>query len=142
MSFNVDKCMVFSVTLKRTAIYSNYILHGKKLTTVECAKYLGVSIDSKLSFNQHVDNVCKKANAVLGFVRRNFKSCSRKIKEDLYFTYVKPVLEYAAAVWAPHTRRSINKLEFVQRRAARFVMNNYCQSNSVSNMLSYLHWQQ
>ena len=58
----------------------------------------------------------------------------------MYFTYVKPVLEYAAAVWAPHTRRSINKLESVQRRAARFIMNNYCQSSSVSNMLSYLHW--
>ena len=99
--------------------------HGKQLTAVECAKYLGVSIDSKLSFNQHVDNVCKKANSVLSFVRRNFKNCSRKIKEDLYFTYVKPTVEYAAAVWAPYSRQSINKLESVQRCAARFVMNDY-----------------
>ena len=97
-------------------------------------------IDSKLCFNQHVDNVCKKANSVLGFVRRNFKACSRKIKEDLYFTYVKPVLEYAAAVWAPHTRLSINKLESVQRRAARFVMNDYFQTSSVTNMLFCLNW--
>ena len=80
---------------------ANYTLHGSKLTAVKCAKYLGVSIDSELRFNQHVDNVCKKANSVLGFIRQNFKTCSHKIKEDLYFTYVKPVLEYAAAVWAP-----------------------------------------
>ena len=92
MPFNVDKCMVVSVTPKRT-VYANYILHDKKFTIVKCAKYLGVSIDSKLSFNRHVDNVCKKVNAVLGFVRRNFKSCSRKIKEDLYlYYYLKPVL--------------------------------------------------
>ena len=32
------------------------------------------------------------------------------------------------------------KLESVQRCAAHFVMNNYFQSSSVSNMLSYLHW--
>ena len=92
MSFNVNKCMVVSATIKRTPVHANYTLHGKKLTVVECAKYLGVSIDSKLCFNQHIDNVFKKANSVLGFVRRNFKSCSRKIKEDLYFTYVKSVL--------------------------------------------------
>ena len=65
----------------------------------------------KLCFNQHIDNVCKIANSVLGFVRRNFKNCSCEIKEDLYFTDVKPVVEYAAAVWAPHSRRSMNKLE-------------------------------
>jgi len=51
MSFNIDKCMVASVTLKQTLIPANYTLHGKQLTAVECAKYLGVSIDSKLSFN-------------------------------------------------------------------------------------------
>ena len=106
MSFNVNKCMAVSVTLKRTPLHANYTLHGKKLTVVECAKYLGV-LDSKLCFNQHVDNVCKKSNSVLGFVRRNFKNCSHKIKEDLHFTYVKPVSEYAAAAWAPHSRRSI-----------------------------------
>ena len=54
MSFNIDKCMVVSVTLKQTPIPANYTLHGKQLTAVECAKYLGASIDSKLSFNQHV----------------------------------------------------------------------------------------
>ena len=91
-----------------------YMKRNLQCTVVDCAKYLGVSIDSKLCFNQHVDNVCKKGNSVLGFVRRNFKNCSRKIKEDLYFTYVKPVLEYAAAAWTPHNRRSINKLEFIQ----------------------------
>ena len=121
MSFNVDKCVVVSITLKRNPIYSSYHLHGEQLTVVQCAKYLGVSIDSKLSFNQHVDNVCKKEKSVLSFVRRNFANCSCKI--DLFLTYVKPTMEYAAAAWAPYSRRSKNKLESVQRCAARFVMN-------------------
>jgi len=58
----------------------------------------------------------------------------------MYFTYVKIVLEYAAAVWAPHSRCSINKLESIQRRAARFGMNYYVQTSSVSNMLLHLDW--
>ena len=109
MSFDVDKCVVVSVITPQEN--SNYTLYGRIL-----------SIDSELYFNQHVDNsyICKKA---LGFVKRNFKTCSHKVKKDLYFTCIKPVLEYAAAVWAPHTRCSINKLESIQRHAARFVMN-------------------
>ena len=104
-------------------------MNGKKLTTVECAKYLGVLNDSKLSFNQHIDNVAmQKANSVLGFARRNFKSC---------FCKRNPVLEYAAAVWTPHIRCFINKLGSVQRRAAHFTMNNYCQSSSVFSFADF-----
>ena len=87
-----------------------------------------------------VDNVCEKANSVLSFVRRNFTNCSCKIKEDLYLAYVKSTLEYTATAWAPYSRQLINKLESVQRRAARFVMHDYYQTSSVSNMLLRLYW--
>ena len=49
-------------------------------------------------------------------------------------------MEYAAFVWSPHTASNINKLESVQRRAARFVMSNYDRYSSVSEMLSLLQW--
>ena len=49
-------------------------------------------------------------------------------------------MEYAATAWAPYSRQSINKLESVQRRAARFVMHDYYQTSSVSNMLLRLNW--
>ena len=140
MSFNVDKCMVLSVTRKRIPIQGKYFLHNTELKMTESAKYLGVEIDSKLSFNQHINNTCKKAYSVLGFLRRNFRNCPRKVKADLYSTYVKPILEYAVTVWAPYTRCSIDKLESVQRRAARFVMSDYYPTSSVSAMLFYLKW--
>ena len=136
MSFNIDKFMVTSITLKQTPMHANYTLSGKQLTMVECA----ILIDSKLSFNQHIDNVCKKANSVLSFVRRNLTKCSCKIKEDMYLTCVKSALEYAARAWAPYSRQSIKKLEPVQRQAAHFVMHDYYQTSSVSNMLLRLNW--
>ena len=54
MSFNVDKCMVLSVAQKRIPIQGKYFLHNTELKITESAKYLGVEIDSKLSFNQHI----------------------------------------------------------------------------------------
>ena len=55
-----------------------------------------------------------------------------------YFTYVQPILEYASTVWSPHIKADINKLEMIQRRAARFVLNNYSRFASVTRMLDAL----
>ena len=114
MKLNNDKCMVLTVTLKNNPIKAQYTLHNHRLASVTSAKYLGVTIDSKLSFNEHVAITCKKANSVLAFLRRNFRSCQRKIKTDLYLTYVKPILDYSVSVWAPHTNRAINELDSIQ----------------------------
>ena len=136
----LNKCyhvvyVLYRLTNKRQGMIN---LHSKQLVLVNSAKYLGVTIDSKLLFNQHVDNICKKANSVLGFLRRNFNNSPHKVKADLYLIYIKPILEYAVPVWAPHTRCLINKLESIQRRAAHFVMSDYYLTSSVSAMLHRL----
>ena len=53
---------------------------------------------------------------------------------------VRPQLQYAAAAWDPHIEINITKIEAVQRRAARFVKNDYRQTSSVSFILSELKW--
>jgi len=53
---------------------------------------------------------------------------------------VKPILDYAATVWSPHTQKDINTIERSQRQAARFVFNNYSNYASVSEMLTNLNW--
>ena len=52
------------------------------------------------------------------------------------------VSEYATSVWDPHYTPDTKKLEQVQRRAARFVCNNYSPISSVTQMLSGPGWQQ
>lgn len=140
MTFNTDKCEFIQISLKPIPPPNSYTLYGKHLKRVTEAKYLGVTIDSKLSFTKHIDIICKRANSTLAFIRRNLKSCQRQIKADAYLLYVRPILEYAAAAWAPHTRCDIERLEAVQRRAARFVMSNYNRSSSVTAMLHDLDW--
>ena len=53
---------------------------------------------------------------------------------------VKPILEYAAVIWSPHTQRDINMIKRSQRQAARFVMNNFSSYTSVTQMLTSLNW--
>ena len=51
-----------------------------------------------------------------------------------------PHLEYASDVWDPHHVGNIMELEKVQRRAARWVLNDYSQFSSVISMLDQLSW--
>jgi len=59
--------------------------------------------------------------------------------EVLSFT-VRSILEYACVVWSLYTQINIDKLEKVQRRAARFVCNDFSMYPSVTNMLNRMHW--
>jgi len=121
-------------------VFTEYYLDNQKLDTVSKAKYLGVILDLKLSFNHHVDTTCKKTNSVLAFIRRNLKHCHRRVKIDVYNSFVKPILYYAAPVWIPHTTSYINKLEAIQKHAARFIMSDYHRGSSVTKMLNSLKW--
>ena len=141
MSFNPDKCEVIRITKKRKPIVAHYTIHGKELGHTKNAKYLGVLINDNLSWNEHLDTVTKKANNTTAFLRRNLSSCPQHIKETCYKTFVRPQLEYAATVWDPHTDINIAKLEGVQRRAARFVTNDYNYTSSVTAMMRALEWE-
>mgnify|MGYP003406789740 FL=1 len=49
-------------------------------------------------------------------------------------------MEYAVTVWDPHTQKSVDRLEAIQRRAARFVLRRHRNTSSVSAMLDELRW--
>ena len=135
MEFNPSKCQVIQVTGSRKPINANYVLE-----TVTCARYLGVDISSGLSWRSHIDRVTGSATKTLNFVRRNIKTKHPGVREMAYSTLVRPQLEYAAAVWDPHTKGKTQQVEKVQRRAARWVSGNYERLASVSDMIATLGW--
>ena len=141
MSFNPIKCEVIRISNGRKLITGSYTIHGHQLAQVKSGKYLGVTLTENLSWNARVDQVTKKANNSLAFLRRNLSSCPSHIKAKSYQTMVRPVVEYASSAWDPHTDRNTEKLEAVQRRAARFVTGDYHTTSSVSDMISNLGWE-
>ena len=101
-------------------------------------KYLGVTIDSQLSWNEHIKAIAKKANAVKNFLHRNISSCPTRIKLYCYKSLVRPILEYVAVVWAPHTLSAITSIEKIQRYATRFICGDCSRYSSVTEMLQSL----
>ena len=140
MKFHPDKCSVLRITRSKSPKIFNYTLHNHTLESESSTKYLGVTIDNKLNWNSHIDNVTKKANASLAFLRRNLQISQRHIKANAYTTLVRPQLEYACPVWDPYTKDKQKQVEMVQRRAARYVYNCYDMKASVTTMLEELGW--
>jgi len=123
MEFNPTKCEVMSVPASRKPINHKYTLHGQELRRTKQTKYLGLTIQSDLRWNNHVGNIVSKANRTLGLLRRNLKVASKPAKELAYQGLVRPQVEYGSVVWDPHTKNLTHQVEMVQRRSARFVCN-------------------
>ena len=140
MSFNQVKCEVLRVHKNRKPIDYTYTIHEQPLALVENVKYLGLNITKNLSWNKHIDIITKKAHNSISFLQRNLHTCPPKTKTQAYNTLVRPILEYSSVAWDPHTVSNTNKLEGVQRRAARFILNNYSHESSVTAMLNTLEW--
>ena len=99
-----------------------------------------MTIGSDLSWSRHADNITKKVNSTMGFLKRNIISAPQAAKETAYKTFIRPIVEYAATTWAPFTDTETSKIEMVQRRAARFVSNDYRRTSSVTEIISTLGW--
>ena len=142
MSFNIAKCHIMHISRSRKVIKTNYTLHNKLLETVSQATYLGVEISSDLSWSPHVNKITSKASQSLGFLQRNFPLARPETKQAAYTSIVRPTLEYCASAWDPYLHKDIQKIENVQRRAARFVSGNYAKTpGTVTNIMSQLQWE-
>ena len=141
MEFHPGKCQLLRVTNKIKPIISTYTIHDTPLSVTDSAKYLGVVIDSKLQWKTQYSDTIKKCNSTLAFLKRNLSRAPEFVKKKCYTTLVRPKLEYASAIWDPHCNKYIELIEKVQKRAARFVTNNYkMESGNTLVNLEKLNW--
>ena len=128
LRFHPQKCSVLKLGAKKTE--ARYFMKSKDANGMDCTiqlqeseseKDLGITIDNKLSFKQHVHQCTAKANRTVGIIRRSFTNLSDKIFVSLYTSLVRPSLEYGQSVWNPQLKQLCRELEDVQRRATKLL---------------------
>ena len=141
MRFNATKCYIMSISRSKTPHQYLYSLDDHILEQVQDNPYLGITLSDNLKWTTHINKISNRSNSILGFIRRNLKHCSKSLKETAYISLVRSVLDYASVVWDPYQKKDIDRLEGIQRRAARFVCNDYGKYSSVTKMMEDLKWQ-
>ena len=102
------------------------LLHNLPLSKVNTFKYLGVLLAEDLAWTPHIQAICSKVHQVLGLLYRRFYNySSTDTLEKLYVSLVRPHLEYACPVWAPHTAKDIHTLGSVQKFAIKMATHNW-----------------
>lgn len=119
LRFHPDKCKHMHISKYTTEQPYSYQLKGKDLETIEIEKDIGVIIDKKLSFEDHINEKIKKAHSMSALIRRTFENLDSKTFLPLYKALVRSQLDYASSVWSPYKNTWIEKIEEVQRRATR-----------------------
>ena len=129
MKFNTKKCNIMRVSRSHISLQHFYRLGNEILQEVSDTKYLGIQIDNKLDWNKHISTAAARGQSKF------------ELRDTAYISLIRPALEYSCYVWHPHKKSNKDKIEKVQRRVARFVLNNFRRKASVSEMLHDLGWQ-
>ena len=119
MPFNVEKCKVMHIGYKNK--HAKYELLGKEIESCQQEKDLGVLITSDLQASKQCIEAEKKAQKILGYIKRQFTTRKKETILTLYNALVRPHLEYAVQFWAPSQRKDIERLESVQKRATKLI---------------------
>ncbi len=120
LKFHPEKCVSMRVGKADPPLHT-YSLDSHNLEYSTCEKDIGVHIDNKLKFDTHINLKINKANRTMGIIRRTFDYMDKEIFCQLFKALVRPHVEYANQVWAPHLKKHRDAIENVQRRATKLI---------------------
>ena len=138
--WTADTWHAFLSISRSTPLHRFYSLCGTVLQNFHEARYLGINLSDELQWVNHIRSIAAKFSSTLGLLKRNLSKCPQKLRERAYISLIRSRLEYCVAVWDPYLIKDINILEGIQRRAARFVIQDHSRFISVSSLLKDLSW--
>ena len=131
VSWSKRMCLNFNPTKSTFLCFKSIVETSYNISSTEIAaqshhKDLGVFFTHDLSWDYHHRHVLSKAYSALGLLRRTFsKLHSPEIKKKLYLSIVRSQLMYCSTIWRPHLIKDIMLIEQLQRRATKFILNDY-----------------
>ena len=109
--------------LSKNTINKSIVIGNKTIESSKSVKLLGLTIDNKLNFGIHINNICKVASAKikgLGRIRNRLNLSQAKI---LYNSFILSQFNYCCLVWMFCSKTLQNKIKQIQKRALRIEYN-------------------
>ena len=118
---NADKCHVLLTTRDQTSMN----LEGCDIPNSQEERLLGIKFDTKLSFENHVSSLCKKATQKLHALARIVNYMEVDKRKCLMKAFVTSQFSYCPLIWMFHSRKLNNRINSIHERALRLAYNDY-----------------
>ena len=124
LRLNPAKCKTITFTLRSSPHLTSYTLDGHQLERCASVRDLGVILDTKLTFAEHVDATIAKSNRMLGLLMRSMQMSVREYRTPFncvaalsaYKAHVRSVMEYGCVIWSGAAVTHLRRLERLQHR--------------------------
>ena len=123
LSFNPAKSIVISYRQQFKTVYN---ISSMQVATQKYYKDLGIIFSQNMSWDHQYKHMLSKAYKTLDLLRRTFsRQHLPEVKKKLYLSLVRSQLIYCSIIWRPHLIKDIKMIEQLQRRATKFILNDY-----------------
>jgi hypothetical protein len=107
---------------------SKLCVQNKEIYSENWITLLGIKIDSRVTFDQHISEICRKVSAQLNALIRLKSNLTCQSRKVLVQSYIYANFNYCPLVWHCSSAKTLTKIEKIQERALRFVYDNYTDS--------------
>ena len=130
MKANPDKFQL--IFFGKSDMYQNecITLNNLSIKHQTSVKLLGVNIDSRLKFDIHISEICRKAGYKLNVLGRLSKTLDIDAKILLFRSFILSFFNYCPTVWHHCDYNSMKSMEKIQKRALRYIFNDFNVSYS------------
>ena len=102
-------------------IHPPLFMEGSQITEVESHKHLGIFLSNDCTWHKHIEYIKENAWKRVNAMRKLKYEFDRKSLEIIYFSFIRPILEYGDTIWDNFTQYEKVELDKIQNEAARIV---------------------
>ena len=117
LSLNLDKTFMMEFDIRTDKSEIIIELDGKTIPKTDCIKFLGVTIESKLKWNEHIKNLLSKISVNKNLIGKAHNILSIHSKKSIYYAHIYSHLIYTNTIWSGNItykqKRSIKKYKII-----------------------------
>ena len=119
MKGSTDKCYLLLSKDESSEIH----IGNSKIESSICEKLFGINIDSKLHFDDHIQDLFNKANRKLRALARATPYMNLQKRKVLMNAFFNAQFNYCPLIWMLHSRQNNNQIKHLHERCLRLFHN-------------------
>jgi hypothetical protein len=140
VNFNPQKTEAVLFSLRHSNIVPNLSFENTVVNFVDSHKHLGVTLSSNGKWINHIDAILASASKTVSIMKKMKFILTRRALNQIYISYVRPILEYSCILWDGCSDQCSDKIEKLQNEAAR-VVTGLTKSVSLENLYMECGWE-